>query len=662
MARQPDNCHLQNAAGPTKVVLQHAAHPQSSEIPRQCRGSNRRPAVVSCLQATVAASYNPRHRQPPRDYVGPCERGPTHKITPPNSHSHPQCINHGPRRFLEDSRRHPPGTSRQSLHNHPELQQPHSHSSRPTQRWTVIQRAPLPHTPLLELQVEKQTKIQAQNRRTSQRHSLLLLKVRERNPKMYRQKDSTCFFIVDERSNTELLVNTGTFKSFVPVNRTDASIKPPAPYRLPQPVEPVENIREKDHKVLFGRKQYNWTFVSADVTITLLGADFLKAHNMLEFPEVFKDDLQHNLTRPSKHHVQHHIVTESPPVHACFRSLAPEILAHAKEAFQDVEQAGMCQKAFSPWASLLHMVLKPDGTWRPCSNYWRLNIKTVPDRYPLPNIADITRQMEGAKIFTKIDLLKGYFQVLVAKDDIEKMTVNTPFRTYTFNYSCFGLRNSGATFQRLMDEILDNLPFCIIYVDDILIFSPDIRQQMRDVRRVLHILKENGLIKVQKDQCEWAQPEVEFLGYQISPNSVKPLTTKFQAITDFLKPRTAKAVQEFMGIFNYYHHFIPSFAESFTLTMDVSSTVTGVLLEQDTGDGHHPLASFSKKLLPEEQKGARTRNGLVAKRVLVTNCPWRNVRNEMSGTNGPVTNGRTPNKSTPRSTELLAVHRDIHHF
>ncbi|XP_066968138.1 uncharacterized protein [Macrobrachium rosenbergii] len=100
----------------------------------------------------------------------------------------------------------------------------------------------------------------------------------------------------------------------------------------------------------------------------------------------------------------------------------------------------------------LHTVPNPNGTWGLCRDYWQLNVKTKLDRYPLPNIADTTNQMNSAKVFTKIDLLKGYFQITVVKKDIEKTAIITPFGTYTFNYSCFGLRNAGAAFQRLMDD------------------------------------------------------------------------------------------------------------------------------------------------------------------------------------------------------------------
>ena len=119
------------------------------------------------------------------------------------------------------------------------------------------------------------------------------------------------------------------------------------------------------------------------------------------------------------------------------------------------------------------MVPKPDGSWRPCGDYRRLNTVTVPDRYPVPNIQDFTANLAGCKIFSKLDLIKGYYQVPMAPEDIEKTAVVTQFGLFEFLVIPFGLINSGCTFQRLMDEVLGDLPHSFVYVDDVLIASPD---------------------------------------------------------------------------------------------------------------------------------------------------------------------------------------------
>lgn len=158
-----------------------------------------------------------------------------------------------------------------------------------------------------------------------------------------------------------------------------------------------------------------------------------------EFHEVFRPELRQKKDKPAKHGIFHYMKTTGPPVHSRFRCLSPEKLQAAKQAYADMDRMGICQKASSPWASPLHLVKKTDG-----------------------NMADLTSNLHGVKIFSKLDLLKGYFQVPVFPEDIPKTAVITPFGTYTFNYSTFGLRNSGVTFQRLMDGILGDLPSCAL--------------------------------------------------------------------------------------------------------------------------------------------------------------------------------------------------------
>ena len=161
------------------------------------------------------------------------------------------------------------------------------------------------------------------------------------------------------------------------------------------------------------------------------------------------------------------------------------------------------------------MVSKKDGTFRPCSDYRRLNNITEPDHYPLPNIQDITSYLSGARIFSKLDLTKGYYQVPLNLDDIPKTAITTPFGTYMFNYLCFGLRNAGAMFQHLMDDIFGDLDFVVVYINDILVFSRSKRQHLKHLRIVLQRLHDNGFV-LKSDKCLFTQPSVEFLSHMVS--------------------------------------------------------------------------------------------------------------------------------------------------
>jgi hypothetical protein len=206
------------------------------------------------------------------------------------------------------------------------------------------------------------------------------------------------------------------------------------------------------------------------------------------------------------------------------------------------------------------MVMKPDGSWRPCGDYRRLNLATTPDTYPLPNIQDLSARLGGCTIFSKLDLRKGYYQIPVQEGDIHKTAVITPFGLWEFLRMPFGLRNAGQSFQRFMDEVLSGLDFAFCYLDDILIGSSTPDEHLLHLHLVLQRLQQYGLV-LNMEKCEIGRAGIDFLGHHITAAGASPITKHVEVIQSFPQPQDKKQLQSFLGLVNFYRRFIPAAAQ-----------------------------------------------------------------------------------------------------
>uniref|UniRef100_A0A672YRD9 Gypsy retrotransposon integrase-like protein 1 n=1 Tax=Sphaeramia orbicularis TaxID=375764 RepID=A0A672YRD9_9TELE len=198
---------------------------------------------------------------------------------------------------------------------------------------------------------------------------------------------------------------------------------------------------------------------------------------------------------------------------------------------------------------------------RPCIDYRGLNDITIRNSYPLPLMSSAFELLHGARIFTKLDLRNAYHLVRIREGDEWKTAFNTPSGHYEYLVMPFGLTNAPAVFQALVNDVLWDMlnKFVFVYLDDILIFSPDEETHVQHVRQVLHKLLQNQLY-VKAEKCEFHQTSVSFLGFIISEGSVQMDPDKISAVRDWPTPASRKEVQRFLGFANFYRKFIRGFS------------------------------------------------------------------------------------------------------
>jgi hypothetical protein len=191
-----------------------------------------------------------------------------------------------------------------------------------------------------------------------------------------------------------------------------------------------------------------------------------------------------------------------------------------------------------------------------------LNKVTIKNNYPLPRIDDLFDRLAGAKYFSRIDLKSGYYQIRIANEDVEKTVCHTRHGSYEFLVMSFGLCNAPSTFTTLMNTIFreetDN--FVIIYIDDILVYSKTAEEHARHLEVVLQKLRDNKLY-ANREKSDFAQNEIEFLGYVVTKDGIKPNMKKVKTIQEWKWPSTQKRLRSFLGLANYYRRFIRIFSK-----------------------------------------------------------------------------------------------------
>ena len=318
----------------------------------------------------------------------------------------------------------------------------------------------------------------------------------------------------------------------------------------------------------------------------------------------------------------------------------PSKQAYLDKEINDLLKNDLIEPSHSSWSSPCILVPKPDGSYRMCTDYWKVNNLTKTDTFPIPRMDDCVDKIGHAKYVSKFDLLKGFWQIPLSERAKEISAFATPSGLYQYKVMPFGMKNSPATFQRLINYLIADIKGCEAYIDDVIIYSNTWEKHLQIMHKFFQRLSESNLT-VNLSKSEFGCGHVTYLGHIVGQGKVKPIDAKVEAISAFPQPSSKKQVMRFLGMAGYYRKFCPNFSSvtepltellrknvkfvwtercqlafeklkallqsapvlsapdfnrPFKLAVDASDIAAGaVLLQEDQAGIDHPVCYFSRK-------------------------------------------------------------------
>ena len=266
---------------------------------------------------------------------------------------------------------------------------------------------------------------------------------------------------------------------------------------------------------------------------------------------------------PHRGRLDHHIplVEGAKPVYGPIYNLSETELQVLKNYVEEYLRKGFIRPSTSPFGSPVLFVKKANGDLRLCVDYRALNRVTVKNRYALPLISELLDRIKGAKYFTKLDLRDAFNQLRIAEGDEWKTAFRTRYGHFEYQVMPFGLTNAPASFQGYVNEALREYldVFCVVYLDDILIYSSSLEEHVVHVRKILQQLLKNGL-RAKPEKCQFHVREIGFLGFIISSTGVSMEPDRISTIVDWPTPTSVHDIQVFLGFANFYRRFIQGYS------------------------------------------------------------------------------------------------------
>ena len=288
--------------------------------------------------------------------------------------------------------------------------------------------------------------------------------------------------------------------------------------------------------------------------------------NQIVLVEKLLDSMQDTFMDPSTplrgtSSVAHYIETgDHRPIRIAPRRVSPGKRSIIEKEVTKMLEAGVIRASNSPWSSPVVLVTKVDGSTRFCIDYRKLNDITRKDSFPLPRIDDHLDKLRGKSWFCTLDLASGYWQIKMNEADKEKTAFASHVGLYEFNFMPFGLTNAPATFQRLMEQVLDGLieKACLLYLDDIIVFGDTFEEVYENLMKVMERLKKYNL-KLKAKKCSLFKRSVKFLGHIVSEEGIACNPDKIRAVTEIGPPKDKTGVRSILGLGNYYRRFIKDY-------------------------------------------------------------------------------------------------------
>ena len=286
-----------------------------------------------------------------------------------------------------------------------------------------------------------------------------------------------------------------------------------------------------------------------------------KAKDLLvSYSDIFsKHDLDMGKTDLIKHHIK---LSDYTPFKQPYRRIPPHFYEEVRALLKEMLELGAIRRSQSPWCSPIVLVRKKDGKLRFCIDLRKLNMRTIKDNYSLPKIDHHLEQLIGAEWFSTLDLKAGYWQVELDEES-KALTAFTcgPLGFYECEVMPFGSSNAPATFQRLMENCLGdlNLSWCVVYLDDIIVFGKSPEEQLSRLTAVFEKLRKAKL-KLKPSKCNFFKQSISYLGHIVSKDGIATDPSKVEDVKKWPKPKTLNDLRSFLGFVGYYRKFIKNFS------------------------------------------------------------------------------------------------------